>query len=105
MSDDIGKHIQCLQGQASYRLWSVQIKSVLKSKGLWGFVDPGRPSPTQRSKQVTTSSGSTSTELEDEYDWQERVAKHKMDKGKAAGLLKQSLGQTIIMDVQYLDQP
>ena len=93
MSDGIPKHIECLKGQSSYRIWSVQIKSILNSKGLWPYVIGKYSEPDSPEEGETKKS------------FNERLRDYTIDKAKAAGILQQSLSKDIILDVEFIEDP
>ena len=93
MGEGIPQQIECLKGQSSYRIWSVQIKSVLQSKGLWPYVQGKYSEPT------------SPEEGESKRDFNQRLKDYSIEDAKATGILQQSLSKDIILDVQYIDSP
>ena len=93
MEEGIPRHIECLKGQSTYRIWSVQIKSVLQSKGLWPYVLGSYSEPT------------SPEEGESKRVFNQRLKEYTIEVAKAAGILQQSLSKDIILDVQYIDNP
>ncbi|KAI1007728.1 hypothetical protein K3495_g492 [Podosphaera aphanis] len=90
---DIPSHIECLKGQSSYRVWSVQIKSVLQNRGLWPYVlgkyeEPNEPE-----------------EGESKKDFNIQLRNFYIEKAKASGILQQSLSKDIILDVEFIEDP
>ncbi|KAI0993623.1 hypothetical protein K3495_g14561, partial [Podosphaera aphanis] len=90
---DIPSHIECLKGQSSYRVWSVQIKSVLQSRGLWPYVLGLYKEPNELE------------EGESKKDFNIHLRDFYIEKAKAAGILQQSLSKDIILDVEFIEDP
>ena len=89
MSHDL-KHIQRLNGQWNYGLWSVLVKTVLQSKGVWSHVKGIIPEPIKESEERKS-------------DFRIRRKEHEMDAAKALGILQQSLSSVTVMDARYLE--
>ena len=93
MSDDVlGKHFTRLTGQSTYRIWSVRIRSVLQSQGLWAYVQ-GKVEEPEKEKDESARS------------FNNRLKEYEIEKSKTTGILQQSLSQDIILDVEYLEEP
>ncbi|KAI0997288.1 hypothetical protein K3495_g10899 [Podosphaera aphanis] len=93
MTEGLPNHIEQLKGQSSYRIWSVQIRSVLQSKGLWPYVLGGYSEPEMPEEGET------------KREFNARLKEYTIDKAKATGILQQSLSKYIILDVEFLDDP
>ena len=89
MSGDLTQ-ITPLSSEWNYGHWSVQIKAVLQSKGIWRHAKGRIPEPIKESG-------------ERESEFRIRQKEHEMDESKALLILQQSLSQNVIPHVRHLE--
>ena len=88
MPEDLN-HIQRLTGQPTYDLWSVQIKAVLMSKGVWEHVQGSVIEPIQDPDESSAA-------------FRARQNLHQLAASKASGILQQSLSKSIVMGIRTI---